>query len=85
MGNAPIVHPTGGTEFMTGALYNSMLSLEAHFEDATERRATELLFRSTQRNFYSAGLNHRSLKFLTVRFLDVQRRVQNSHRAQTPQ
>jgi len=82
---APIVHAAVGTEFMTRALYNAMLSLEAHCEHAAERRATELPFRSTQRNFYSGGLNHRSLKFFTVRFLDIQRRVQNSHRAQTPQ
>jgi hypothetical protein len=85
MGNAPIVHPAMGTKFMTRALYNSRLSLEAHFEDATERRATELLFRLTQRNFYSPGLNQSSFNFFTVWFLDVQRRVQNSHRAQTPQ
>ena len=85
MGNAPIVHPAMGTKFMIRALYNSRLSLEAHFEDATERRATELLFRLTQGNFYSPGLNQSSFNFFTVWFLDVQRRVQNSYRAQTPQ
>ena len=53
--------------------------------EATERRATQLLLRLISANVYSDGVNHISFAAFTSWFLDVQRRDQNSHRAQTPQ
>ena len=53
--------------------------------EATQRRANQFLLRLNAAHVYSDGVNHISLIAFTAWFLDVQRRDQNSHRAQTPQ
>jgi hypothetical protein len=66
-------HQAAGTEFRTSTLYNSLLSLEAHSERETERRAKKILLRSISANVYTDGVNHTSFTALTAWFLDVQR------------
>ncbi len=78
-------HQAAGTEFRTPALCNSLPFLEAHSEGSNSAACKSITAPLKRGTRYSDGVNHISLIAFTAWFLDVQRRDQNSHRAQTPQ